>query len=76
MSHFEVDLKEIYDKTTLTEECIRDAQSIGIPPYQWTAIDVKTRLRFISYSYEKSFTCGLIFMMTLIYFLRAFGVKH
>lgn len=76
LSHFEVDLKEIYDKGTLSEDCISYAQSLRIPPYQWTAIDVKTRMRFISYSYEKSFTCGLIFMMTLIYFLRAFAIKH
>lgn len=45
LSHFEVDFKE---------DCISYAQSLTIPPYQWTAIDVKTRLRFISYSYEKS----------------------
>ena len=37
---------------------------------------MKTRLRFISYSYEKSFTNGLIFMMSIIYFLRAHGVKR
>ena len=76
LSHFEVDLKEIYDRDTLQEACITHASKINIPPYQWTAIDVKTRLRFLSYSYEKSFTNGLIFMLSVIYFLRAFGVKH
>ncbi len=51
LEHFEVDLKEIFDKSTLSEEAIRHAQRINIPPYQWTAIDLKTRVRFLSYSY-------------------------
>jgi putative transposase len=76
LSNFEIDLKEIYDTGTLTEECISHASKVNIPPYQWTAIDVKTRLRFFSYSYEKSFTNGLIFMLSLIYFLRALGIDH
>jgi len=76
LSHFQVDLKEVYDATTLSEETLRWARKLNIPPYQWTAIDVKTRLRFLSYSYEKTFTNGLLFMLTLIYFLRSFGVEH
>jgi len=36
---------------------------------------VKTRLRFICYSYEKSFTNGLLFMLALIYFVRSKGMK-
>ena len=54
----------------------RWARRLNIPPYQWTAIDVKTRLRFISYSYEKTFTNGLMFMLLLIYFVRSFGIEH
>ncbi|MDI6698102.1 MAG: helix-turn-helix domain-containing protein [Candidatus Saccharicenans sp.] len=73
---FQVDLKEVYDSTTLSEETLRRARRLNIPPYQWTAIDVKTRLRFISYSYEKTFTNGLLFMLLLICFLRSFGVEH
>ncbi len=76
LQHFEVDLKEIYDQSTLTEEAIRHARGINIPPYQWTAIDVKTRIRFLSYSYEKGFTNGLIFMMSVIYFLRMLGITY
>ena len=76
LQHFQVDLKEVYDATTLSEETLRWAKRINVPPYQWTAIDVKTRLRFICYSYEKTFTNGLLFMLLLIYFLRSFGVEH
>ncbi|MBC7361652.1 MAG: transposase, partial [Candidatus Aminicenantes bacterium] len=60
----------------LSEETLRWARRLNIPPYQWTAIDVKTRLRFISYSYEKTFTNGLLFMLMIIYFLRSFGIEH
>jgi len=73
---FQVDLKEVYDATTLSEETLGWAKRINLPPYQWTAIEVKTRLRFISYSYEKTFTNGLLFMLILIYFLRGLGVEH
>jgi hypothetical protein len=76
LQHFQVDLKEVYDSTTLSEQTLRWAKRLSIPRYQWTAIDVKTRLRFISYSYEKTFTKGPLFMMTLIYFLRSFGVEY
>ncbi|MEM5830867.1 MAG: hypothetical protein ABIM98_06875 [candidate division WOR-3 bacterium] len=58
------------------QNAITHAEKLNIPLYQWTAIDVKTRIRFSSYSYTKSFTNGLIFMMSLIYFLRSFGIKH
>ena len=76
LQHFEVDLKEIYDQSTLSHEAIEHATSINVPPYQWTAIDVKTRIRFLSYSYEKSFANGLAFMLTVIYFLRMLGTTH
>ncbi|MCX7974762.1 MAG: hypothetical protein N3B16_09735 [Candidatus Aminicenantes bacterium] len=45
LQHFQVDLKQIYDQSTLPQSMLRWAKKINIPPYQWTAIDVKTRLR-------------------------------
>jgi transposase len=76
LEHFEVDLKEIYDPFTLSEQAIQHAKAIHIPLYQWTAIDIKTRLRFLSYSYEKTFSNGLVFLLTLLYFLRMLGMEH
>jgi hypothetical protein len=76
LSHFEVDLKEIYDTKTLSKEAIEHGERLKIPPYQWTAIDVKTRMRFLCYSYEKTFTNGLIFMLMVIYFLRSKGITR
>ena len=76
LQHFQVDLKEVCDATTLSPQTLRWARKLNIPPYQWTTIDVKTRLRFISYSYEKTFTNGLMFMLLVIYFVRSFGIEH
>jgi len=76
LKYFQVDLKELSDATTLYEETLCWAKRLIIPPYQWRAIEVKTRLRFISYSYEKTFTKGLLFMLRLIYFLRSFGITN
>ena len=75
MSLFEGDSKGVYETKTLTKQAIEHGEKLGIPPYQWTLIDVKTRLRFICYSYEKSFTNGLFFMLAMIYFVRSKGMK-
>jgi len=64
LEHFEVDLKEIYDQSTLSEETINHAKEIKVPPYQWTAIDVKPaprRCRFLKhkpYSYPLHHNTG------------------
>lgn len=49
---------------------------LGLPRYQWTAIDVKTRVRFLAYSEDKSFANGLAFMLILALWLRGFRVSH
>lgn len=71
LQHFEVDLKEIFDSKTLPLSDISHGRILGVPLYQWTAIDVKTRLRFICYSYEKTFTNA--FLLSILYFLRSMG---
>jgi len=43
---FQVDVKEILDKRTLPEEVYTYLKGSGLPIYQWTAIDVLTRIRF------------------------------
>lgn len=76
LQNFEIDLKEILDMRALPSSTYQWILKNNFPLYQWTSIDIKTRIRFISYSYEKSFNCGLVFMLNLIYFLRAFGINH
>lgn len=75
-SVFQVDLKEIFDRSTLSEKVILDSEKKKIPPYQWTAIDIKTRLRFLAFSSKKTFNCGLTFILLLIYYLRSHGYKN
>ena len=40
-----------------------------------TVRQIIKRIRFLSYSYTKNFTNGLLFMMSVIYFVRSFGIK-
>ena len=76
LQQFQIDLKHILDFSALPLETYRHAVAKGLPPYQWTAIDLKTRLRFLAYSYEKTAANGLLFMQTVALWLRAFGVTH
>ena len=76
MSHFQIDVKEIYDQSALSKKAIANARRLNIPPYQFTAIDIKTRVRYIAYAYEKNFTTGLNFMLSIIYYVRSMGFTH
>ena len=75
LRYFQVDVKEILDGTALSEGVIRHAEEKGVPRYQFTAIDVKTRMRFIAYGHEKTFTNGLNFMLSVLHYVRGFGVR-
>lgn len=73
---FQIDLKEILDIKSLPYEVYTHALRHSLPVYQWTAIDIKTRVRFMAYSYEKSHSNGLLFQKAIIYWLRSFGISH
>ena len=70
---FQVDVKEILDKRTLPRQVYAYLKSSGLPIYQWTAIDVRTRIRFISFSYKKDWFCGRALLQYVIWWIRAFG---
>ena len=57
--------QEIYDLFT----------RLDLPLYQWTWIDVFSRLRFVAYSYEHSWTNGRIFFQLVTSWLRLFGIR-
>lgn len=76
LQRFQVDLKHILDFSALPPAVYSHAVRQGLPPYQWTVIDTKTRLRFLAYSYEKTAANGLFFMQTVALWLRAFGITH
>ncbi len=44
--------------------------------YQFTALDVRTRISFIAYGQEQSFSNGWAFLVFVVLWLRAFGIKH
>lgn len=76
LQHWQVDTKDIRDSKTLPKPVYRHFVSSKLPRYQFTAIDVKTRLKFISYAYSNNRTNGIAFMKLLINWLRACGYKN
>jgi len=66
----------VADKTALPPEAYAAIFRNNLPKYQFTAIDVKTRLRFIAYAHNLSFSNGLAFMLLVEAWLRSFGVKQ
>lgn len=43
--------------------------------YQYTAIDVRTRIRFLAYAQQDSFTNGWAFIILVVLWLRSFDSK-
>jgi len=54
---------------------LQDLLKQGVPLYQFTAIDIRTRIRFLAYGQQKSFSNGWAFIILVILWLRAFGIK-
>ena len=69
----QADLKEILDKETLPEEVYTYLKTSDLPIFQWTVIDVLTRIRFLSFSHRKDWFCGKAFLQLIIWWIRAFG---
>ncbi len=76
LQHFQIDLKVIRDQKSLPWATYQHIQKYRLPPYQWTAIDPYTKTKFLAYSYEKSFSNGLTFMLLIHLWLRSFGITH
>ena len=72
---FQVDTKDIADKGTLGTKRITHLFRAHLPRYQWTALEGRSRLRFLAYSHELNRTNGLAFLILLLMWLRAFGVE-
>ena len=76
LQHWQVDTKDIKDSKTLPKSVYKHFCYSNLPRYQFTAIDVKTRIKFISFAFNNNRTNGIAFMKILIHWLRACGVKH
>lgn len=71
---FQTDAKDIHDKGALGTQRCHHLTRQGLPRYQWTACEARTRLRFQSYSDHLTQDCGLAFMILILLWLRAHGV--
>ena len=71
----QIDVKHILDKHALPEEVYNFIKRNGIPQYQWTAIDVKTRARFLAWSHNINATFGKIFIELVASWLRSCNVR-
>ena len=72
----QADVKEILDKETLPKEIYQYLETSGLPLFQWTVIDVLTRIRFIAFSYRKDWFCGKAFLQLVIWWIRSFGFYY
>ncbi|MEO0117436.1 MAG: hypothetical protein ABIK97_07925 [candidate division WOR-3 bacterium] len=74
----QIDTKVVVDGLPLPSETYRHLllkKREGLPLYQFTLIDIRTRLRFIAYAQENSFINGLTFIILVLLWLRAFGIR-
>lgn len=76
LQFWQIDAKYVADLTTLPSHAYVAIFKSKLPLYQFTAIETKTRLRFIAYAYSLSFQNGLCFFLLLEAWLRAFGVNR
>ena len=68
------DTKDILDKDTLPASIYEYVQSSPfIPEYQWTFKEPITRIRFLAWSYSCDWTCGQIFGLLVMSWLKLFG---
>ena len=71
----QVDTKDIADKGTLGTKAVTHLFKAHLPRYQWTALEGRSRLRFIAYSDRLNRTNGLAFMVLVLMWIRAYGVQ-
>jgi len=72
----QLDTKEIADKDTLPREVYQYFINKPLPRWQWTFTDVKTRIRFLAWSYARDWACGQVFISLVVWWLRSFGFTN
>lgn len=73
---FQVDAKDIADKGALGTERVTHLYRTRLPRYQWTALEGRSRLRFLAYSHELNRTNGVAFLLLVLMWLRSLGVEE
>ncbi len=71
----QVDTKHLHDETSLPKFVYERLRKKNLPLYQWTFIDVKTRIRFLLYSYNLYSYYGFFFLYFILTWLRAHKVE-
>lgn len=69
----QVDTKHIDDYGALGPMVFR-LRRYGLPLYQWTYVDAKTKLRFLAYSHSLGREYGWTFMSLVLLWLRSCGI--
>lgn len=72
----QMDTKEIADASALPVGVYNHFLERNLPRYQWTFIDVKTRIRFLAWSYSCSWANGQVFVSCIRWWLSSFGFNH
>jgi transposase len=76
LTFWQIDVKDVRDGDTLPKDVYDHLLDKGLPRYQWTAIDVRTRTKFLSYSHKLRHRYGLRFWAFLTNWLRAHGMDQ
>ncbi len=77
LQYFQIDTKDILDYKALPREAYMNfLRKNELPKYQFSAIDVKSRIKYISYGYSKNQMNGIYFMMLVGFWIRMRGYKH
>jgi hypothetical protein len=76
LQYFQIDSKHIADAKTLPEKAYAAIFKYKLPKYQFTAIDIRTRMRILCFADELSFANGFSFMLYVAFLMRALGIRH
>lgn len=71
---FQYDTKDYLDKQALKQELYDHVLKYKLPQYQWTIIDVKSRLRFLAWSYQLTRNNGMVFELMVTSWLKMYGL--
>ncbi len=72
----QMDTKDILDAGTLPVGVYNHILEYNLPQWQWTFLDVKTRIRFLAWSHQCTWANGQVFVSLVRWWLASFGFTH
>lgn len=73
---WQYDTKDYLDKQALKQELYEHVLRYNLPQYQWTMIDVKSRIRFLAFSWQLTRGNGMAFEFLVKAWLRMHGLAQ